>query len=125
MGSASVQPCVMIVEDDRDLRESLAEILESEGYAVAQAANGQEALVLLQSSRLPCLILLDLTMPVMNGWEFLQQQRQDPFLAQIPVAILSALSRLHASVPSLGAVRVFEKPVKLDDLLQTVERYCH
>src|ERR1044071_1184503 len=81
------QPCTMIlvVEDDSAIREVLTDVLESEGYQVLNAANGREAIQLLRSSTLPCLILLDLMMPVMNGWQFRDEQRQDPLLAPVPV----------------------------------------
>ncbi|MBC7545053.1 MAG: response regulator, partial [Candidatus Sericytochromatia bacterium] len=80
---------ILIVEDDIDIRETLAEILADEGYSVASAANGLDAISYLQTEAMPCVILLDLMMPVMSGWEFRAKQQQDPTLAGIPVVVLS------------------------------------
>src|SRR4051812_37667489 len=81
---------VLIVEDERDIRDTLEEVLKYEGFSVHSSSNGQEALTLLKTIERPCLILLDMMMPVMNGWEFLQMQRQDEILATIPVVVVSA-----------------------------------
>src|SRR5262245_34872901 len=81
---------VLIVDDDYDIRATLHEILSDEGYDVASSANGFEALQALRSGTAPCLILLDLMMPVMDGWQFRAQQLSDPTLASIPVVVLSA-----------------------------------
>src|SRR5439155_12456386 len=83
--------CVLVVEDDTDGRETLAELLEAEGYPVARAANGRQALDYLQRAGPPGLILLDLLMPVMDGYQFRQRQRQDPVLASIPIAVVSVV----------------------------------
>jgi CheY-like chemotaxis protein len=114
----------LIVEDDVDMRESLGEILQDEGYDVVGAANGQEALHHLQQGDLPCLILLDLMMPVMSGWEFREQQRQDTRLSQVPVAILTGVRNSSNQLAALDAVGTFQKPVDLNALLATVEQYC-
>src|SRR5437879_4611456 len=82
--------CVLVVEDDADVRETLAELLEAAGYQVAGAANGWQALGYLQWARPPGLILLDLMMPVMDGHQFRQRQRQEPVLASIQLAVVSA-----------------------------------
>src|SRR5688572_8496646 len=82
---------ILIVDDDASIREALASLLEDEGYTAAGVANGLQALTLLrQSEELPCLILLDLMMPVMNGWEFLNEQQQELRLAEIAVVVFSA-----------------------------------
>jgi CheY-like chemotaxis protein len=112
------------VEDDAEMRESLGEILQDEGYQVAEAANGLEALNHLRRSTLPCIILLDLMMPVMNGWEFREQQRQDPQLSQVPVAILTGVRDSASRIAALGAVGYFQKPVDFGALLATVSQYC-
>ncbi|HWX35745.1 MAG TPA: response regulator, partial [Steroidobacteraceae bacterium] len=83
---------ILVVEDERGQREALAEVLSRLGYEVQCAANGSEALELMRHSEsLPGLILLDLMMPVMDGWEFRAQQRKDRALADVPVVVLSAL----------------------------------
>jgi CheY-like chemotaxis protein len=116
--------CILIVEDDADQRESLADLLQHEGYRVAKAANGREALQHLRSVEPPCIILLDLMMPVMNGWEFREQQQQDPRLSAIPVAVVTGIRNMVDRVSALGAVGYFQKPVDLDALLETVATYC-
>src|SRR4051812_39456009 len=95
--------CILIVEDDTELRETLGEILQEEGYHVAGVGNGREALDHLRQSDPPCLILLDLMMPVMSGWEFRDQQRQDPDLAGVPVAILSGVRNGGTQLAALDA----------------------
>ena len=87
---------ILLVEDDADIRLQVVLALELEGYEVVQASNGKEALALLRSSSpegLPCCIILDLMMPVMDGWEFRRRQREDPALASVPVVVLSALDQ--------------------------------
>lgn len=109
----------MIVEDDPDSRDVLAQILEDEGYAVESASNGREALDSLRSGVRPCLILLDLRMPVMDGVAFRRAQREDPSLAAIPVIIMTALGD-----PAVAEERVLEKPIDLDTLLSTLHEAC-
>jgi CheY-like chemotaxis protein len=116
--------CILIVEDDVEMRESLGEILRDEGYRVAAAANGREALRHLQEADPPCLILLDLMMPEMTGWEFRDHQRRDPQLAQIPVAIMTGVRNSMHQIAALEAVGYFQKPVDLEALLRTISRYC-
>lgn len=117
---------VLVVDDDQYIREVIVELLEDEGYAVLQAANGSEALNVLQARaqlHLPCLILLDLMMPQMNGWEFRAAQQQTPDLAHIPVVTISA----HADVLTalqIDAAEHLPKPLDIDRLLTIVEHYC-
>jgi len=86
---------IVVIEDDEDLRETLRELLEMEGFQVSTACNGLEGLRLIERSSRPCLILLDLMMPVMDGWEFLDTLRQNAAqLAQAPVAVVSAAADL-------------------------------
>jgi CheY-like chemotaxis protein len=117
-------PHILIVEDEFLIRDALTEFLEEEGYSVAGAANGQEALSYLRRGMLPSLILLDLMMPVMSGMQFLAERQQDPALAAIPVVLLSADRNSQEKVLSTAPVEYLEKPVRLTDLLDTVERYC-
>jgi CheY-like chemotaxis protein len=113
---------VLLVEDDIDVREAVTDTLKDAGYGVLSARHGQEALDLLrkQGAPKPCLILLDLMMPVMDGWQFRELQSKDPALADIPVVALSAHDGLHA----LGAAGHLRKPVQLRALMDVVERFC-
>ena len=115
---------ILIVEDDADLREALSAVLRDEGYFVAMAADGREALDRLRRQWRPSLILLDLTMPVMNGWQFRAEQRRDPALSGIPVVVLSAGEHLAEQMVPLGIKDYVRKPIALDHLLRTIERYC-
>jgi CheY-like chemotaxis protein len=115
---------ILIVEDDADLREALSEVLRDEGYAVTSAADGQEALDRLRRELRPALILLDLTMPVMNGWQFRAEQRQDPDLSEIPVVVLSAGEHLAEQMQPLEIEDFVRKPIELGHLLRKIERYC-
>jgi CheY-like chemotaxis protein len=116
---------ILVVEDDPDLREALGEILRDEGYTVVGAGHGEEALALLRREPSPpSLILLDLTMPVMNGWQFRAEQRRDPDLSKIPVVLLSAGERLSEQLQPLGIQDFVRKPIELGLLLRTIERYC-
>jgi CheY-like chemotaxis protein len=112
---------IMIVEDDPDIRDSLRYILENEGYRVMTAENGQEAFDVLAKIPRPCLILLDLMMPVMNGWEFLDQRQGDVALATIPVVIVSAITDRAKSAQASGFIK---KPVDLARLIEAVTTYC-
>jgi CheY-like chemotaxis protein len=115
---------VLIVEDDQDIRDSVANVLRDEGYVTTAVANGREAIEQLVAGCRPCLILLDLMMPVMDGWEFREQQRQDPALAQIPVVILSGDGNVRQKANSLDIPEYLVKPFKIDSLLSMVQRYC-
>jgi CheY-like chemotaxis protein len=118
------RPEVMVVEDDRAVRETLQELLEDEGYQVRPAANGREALDRLQSgARQPRLILLDLRMPVMDGWQFRAEMTRDPVLSAIPVVVMSADAGLERKVAGLEVAAVLAKPVPLDRLLDTVHQF--
>jgi len=115
---------VMIVEDDLDIRDALTQILEFEGYNVLSAENGQDALARLRDGEKPSLILLDLMMPVMDGWQFRVEQQKDANLNTIPVVIISADGRVYQKASAIGAVGYLKKPVELEVLLSTVERHC-
>ncbi len=110
---------VLVVDDDPDLLDVTSFVIENEGMSVETARNGAEALALIGAGRLPALVLLDLMMPVMNGWEFLAAVASDPLLRPIPVVVLTAAE--HTEVP--GALEVISKPMDLKKLLQVVERY--
>jgi CheY-like chemotaxis protein len=115
---------VLLVEDDATIREALAYILEAEGYAVVSAADGREAMNELRGPQRPHLILLDLMMPGMDGWEFRREQQQDRDLASIPVVVFSAVDLADQKSAYLGAVGHLEKPVEPKRLLETIKRHC-
>jgi CheY-like chemotaxis protein len=109
---------VLIVDDEPELRDTLRDVLQDEGYAVAVASNGKEALAALPSLRRPCAIILDIIMPVLSGRDFYQAMRADPRFADIPVLIsTSDPSRAPAGVP------VMRKPINLGRLVATVDSF--
>lgn len=118
-------PYLLLVEDDRDIRESLTELLKDEGYQVASAENGQHALDFLRAaSTMPELILLDLMMPVKDGFQFLEEHKQDSKLSSIPIVVMSADGRLGQSTESrsalLAQVQFLRKPLDVVQLLDCV-----
>ena len=124
MPHPSVGHCpVLIVEDDADLREMMAQLLSLEGFHAATVANGREALDYLHNGETPDLILLDLMMPVMDGWEFRRHQQADPTLAGVPVIVLSALDQSRTA--EVSAQAFLKKPLDFDRLLELVRSYCH
>lgn len=114
---------VLVVDDDRDIRETLAEILTDEGYEVHTARNGEEGLSLVARVR-PGLVLLDLFMPVMDGPEFRRRQLEDARIADVPVIVISAAAGLERRVESLGLAGWLEKPIHIEALFAVVGRYC-
>jgi CheY-like chemotaxis protein len=113
---------LLVVEDDADAREAIVEALSALGYRVDQAANGAEALAWLRGAALPSAILLDLAMPVMDGWTFRGVLRGDPALSAIPVVVLSGSIPAGTLPEALGAEALLEKPFGLDLLAWTLER---
>jgi CheY-like chemotaxis protein len=113
---------VLLVDDDPDIRESLAELLEYEGYAVVRAANGAQALARLRQPPLPCVILLDLMMPVMDGFEFREVQKRTPELADIPVVVITAGGRVDRA--SIDVEECLAKPLQMPRLLAALARHC-
>jgi CheY-like chemotaxis protein len=107
---------VLVVDDDRDVRDIVATVLESEGYAVRCAENGAQALAIMHGPK-PNAIVLDLMMPVMSGWELLEAVRSDGDLSSIPIVVLSA-------VRAPSGVAHLTKPVSLDELVTTLDRVC-
>jgi CheY-like chemotaxis protein len=110
---------VLLVEDDKDIRDAVSAVLEAEGYTVITAGNGQEALAALERGQ-PCVILLDLMMPVMNGWDFMEEVKKSRRLAELPVVVVSAYSERKAE----GVRRVLKKPLDVNQLLAAVSDYC-
>jgi CheY-like chemotaxis protein len=122
-GGSIVQPCVatiLVVDDDADIREIVSELLILEGYRVETASHGRAALDVLEASR-PDLILLDLNMPIMDGWTFCAELHAQPEQRHVPIALMSASRNLQARALPCEPVAILEKPFGLDDLLQRVE----
>lgn len=116
---------VLVVDDDADIRDTLCQVLEDEGYRVAAAANGQLALDYLASHPAPNLIVLDLMMPVLDGWQFMVHKGANPALAGIPVLVVTAGdTRARTSGGTLGSYQLLQKPFKLDRLLESVRALC-
>jgi CheY-like chemotaxis protein len=116
---------VLVIEDDRGQREALSEILSRQGYEVQCASNGSEALELMRrSDSLPRLILLDVMMPVMDGWEFRDQQRRDRALSEVPVVVMTSFDDTVQKALQSGAVGFLPKPLQWQALLRVVERFC-
>jgi CheY-like chemotaxis protein len=114
---------ILLVDDDADVRESVGEVLEEEGYHVTAASNGKEALRLLRDVKLrPDLILLDIMMPEMDGWAFRSEQQKDPDIASIPVVVFTAHGAPRDIARQLDAAGFLKKPLSLDDLLSTIDR---
>ncbi len=115
---------VLVVEDDVDLRESLSQALQDHGFAVTQAGNGQQALDLLHSGNRPAVILLDLMMPVLSGWELRDVLRDDPELSRIPTLVISAyMDGTEQAVLALPADDCIRKPFHLRVLIEAIERH--
>ena len=111
---------VLLVEDEEDLRESMRDALELNGYTVVAGRDGQEALVELDRIEHVCLVLLDLIMPRMNGWVVFEKMRARPALAAVPVIV-------HSSAPGAaprGVTRVLQKPLAFERLLSVVHEFC-
>ena len=116
---------VLVVEDNEDTREMVREILAIAGFSSVGAANGREGLDALKRHH-PCLILLDLSMPVMNGWQFRARQLDlpEPDLAETPVIVMSALTECGEVARALGAAGALPKPVDFDRLVDTIRQLC-
>ncbi len=108
---------MLVVDDERDIREAVAEVLKDEGYEVLDAHDGAEALEQLRAHH-PSVILLDLMMPGMNGWEFCAARAREPEISSIPVIVISALGR----VSGIPAAAFLHKPFELEALVSTVRR---
>ena len=115
---------VLLVDDQEEARDALAMLLKNEGFAVREASDGQEALDALYDGPRPCLVVLDLMMPGMDGWEFRRRQLRSPLFARIPTVVLSGHANLSAAATGLGAHEILAKPVVLGRLLELVRDYC-
>ena len=125
----TADPCqrtVLVVEDDSDIREALAQVLEDGHYHAIRAPNGAVALAKLRAvAPAPCVILLDVMMPVMDGREFVARQQKDATLRQIPVIVLSAHADAARAAAQMNAAGFLRKPVDLSELFRVVEKYCN
>ena len=119
MGSSTI----LIVDDDSDVRRALTELLEDEGYAVAGAAHGRAAREMIRGGIRPSIILLDLMMPGMNGWDFRSAQLRDPELSAVPVVVVTASGFNQDAIRTeLGSIELVPKPIQPTKLLDIIER---
>ena len=116
------EPCVLLVEDDDAAREALSDCLEMEGITVVAARNGKEALEYLHKAPKPKIILLDLFMPVMTGWEFRAAQKKDTAIADIPVVVVTAFG--SGGTKEIDANLIMHKPLDIDRLINVIRDYC-
>lgn len=115
---------ILVIEDDLDIRESIRDVLELESYTVTASKNGQDALDYLNSGApKPKIILLDIMMPIMDGYEFRKRQLMDDSFANIPTIILSADRNFHIHVSSMKIKDFLKKPIDLDRLLTIIRRH--
>lgn len=120
-----MQKNILVIDDDDAIRESLCELLDSEGFHVTSATNGQTALSHLNSDiRLPDLILVDLMMPVMDGIQFCKEKELIQRISHIPVVIMSADGQIKAKQENSGAIGHLRKPADIDVIIETVKRFC-
>ena len=112
---------ILVVEDDHDVREAFVQVLQSDGYEAVPAGDGEEALTQLQGGLTPCLILLDLMMPRMNGWEFIEHHRR--LASRSPIVVVSAYGS-QEQLGSDGVLAYMRKPVDIEALLELIARHC-
>jgi CheY-like chemotaxis protein len=122
--STPVRRTVLVVDDDEDLLDVLRQVIEEERFRVLTARDGEEALRLLASGETPCVILLDLKMPGMDGSEFRRRQSENPRTAQIPVVGFTGVADGEGEAARLALASFLRKPVHLHQLLETVAHYC-
>ena len=115
---------VLVVDDEPEIRETMERLLELSGHAVTTAENGEEAMRRLRAGLVPCLILLDLEMPVKDGFSFRREQLADPLLARIPVIIHSSRPDAEQIAARLKAIAHFPKPLNFDSLLSVIAAHC-
>ncbi len=114
---------ILIVEDDNSIRELLVELLQSEGYEVSAAVNGLEALKCLETQKIPDLILIDLMMPIMDGYAFRTEQLKNDAWSKIPVVVMSAEANAKEKMKNFAITAFLSKPVELDTILKAVESF--
>lgn len=116
------KPCILIVEDDPDIRDITKLFLRMQGHSALTAENGREALDLLEKGERPCVILLDLMMPVMDGWAFAEAFSQNEDFNQIPIIVITAFADDANKIQN--ARSILKKPVGVSQLKNIVETYC-
>ena len=112
---------ILVVEDDIDIRSALVQILRMEGHVTAEAANGKEALEYIRNNPKPCMVLLDMMMPVMSGRQFLDAFKNEPESSSVPVVIISAVAD---RIDTTGAKEFIRKPLEVSKLLEVIAKYC-
>ena len=117
-----VNHTILVVDDDADIRETLREVLKHSGHEVVTAGNGLEALRILRDGLAPCLVLLDLMMPIMDGYEFLEVQRNDPDLSKYRIAVITAGSVVDDG--RTGGAPLLRKPLGLKGLMALINQHC-
>jgi two-component system, chemotaxis family, chemotaxis protein CheY len=123
LASQSSRKPILLVDDDQEIRDSMASALAREGYAVAAASDGADALHQLEGGLSPCLILLDLMMPRKDGYEFRREQLSNPRLAAIPTLAISASRQLLERAQGLGFADVVRKPLRFEKLRELVDSH--
>ena len=114
---------VLVVDDDSNIRESMSELLHTKGFSVLEAENGQRALdILKKAPNFPCLVVLDMAMPIMDGRGFLERRAHDSALRHIPVVVATA--NLQSGAPLRGIDGYFWKPVNVDRLIEVIDQHC-
>ncbi|HEY8516723.1 MAG TPA: response regulator [Candidatus Binatia bacterium] len=116
-------PLVLLIEDEDSVREAIAAVLDTEGYRVRTARHGREALEMLRGGLRPCMIILDLMMPVMDGWQFRAEQLRDPELLKIPTVVYSAVGNIDEAIEHLNVAGGFEKG-DFTEMLHFVAQFC-
>lgn len=122
-GRGTVMKTILLIEDDNDIRDTIGRLLRMTGYDVRSAANGQEGLERLREAPRPDLVLLDLMMPVKNGYEYAHEHRLDPNAFLVPIVVLSADRDLDSKKGQIAADAFLKKPVDLSTLLSTVSSF--
>jgi CheY-like chemotaxis protein len=113
---------VLIIEDDEAIRETLAELLQMEQFEIMLATNGEDGLNMLRQEKKPDVILLDLMMPIKDGFQFRAEQMNDPGIASIPVIVMSADAQIQQKADRIGGVEFLRKPPDLEEVIETVQR---
>ncbi len=121
---------IFIIEDEKDIRDSIAEAVESEGYSTISASNGRDAILMFDENsekavKMPDLILLDYLMPHLNGAGFLEQAKKNKRLAKIPVVMITADRKSAQKASDFGVAGHLHKPLELEDLFAAIERHLH
>jgi two-component system, chemotaxis family, chemotaxis protein CheY len=115
---------ILLIEDDRDTRDAIRALLNFDGHAVVTASDATDALNKLRGGLQPCLVLLDLMLPRLDGFRFRSQQVRDPVLAPIPVVVYSGRQHMKPQAALLGVAPYFEEPLDFDSLLDLVAAHC-